>query len=258
MSRKDFYSQISYREKQSRITKLNWAEGKFNFLYKKVNRVCKRPRCAKTFTTLPSDLKRYCSQSCSATANNTGRTLSLSARKKISLSLTGRTYPGRGGPTMKIFTCENNDCQKKFSVEAWRHLKYCSNKCAMLIIGGRPTSPRAARAKAGIRPDIDSKIYFYSRWEANYARILNFLGSKWIHQPKRFRLKSQYYTPDFYLPENKTYVEIKNFLSDYSKKRDMEFRELYPEEKLILILKSDYQELEKKYAPFVKGWEFSK
>lgn len=258
MSIKDFYSLASYREKQRKITKLNWSEGKFNFLYKKIDRICKRHGCGKMFTTIPSDPKKYCSQSCSAKTNNTGRTLSLKTRKKISLAITGMTYPSRGGPTMKIFICGNPDCKKAFSAEAWRHVKYCSNKCAMFIIGGRPTSPRAARAKAGIRQDIDPKIYFFSRWEANYARILNFLGSKWIHQPKRFRLKSQYYTPDFYLPEQNTYIEIKNFLADYSKKRDGEFRELYPKEKLILILKSDYQKLEKKYTPFIKEWEFSK
>ena len=128
----------------------------------------------------------------------------------------------------------------------------------MAVIGGKTTSPRAARAKAGIRHDIDQQIYFYSRWEANYARVLNLQKIKWIHQPKRFRLKSQYYTPDFYLPKTNTYIEIKNFLAPYSLKRDQEFREIYPEEKLLLILKDEYKELEKKYAPLIKEWEFSR
>ncbi len=128
----------------------------------------------------------------------------------------------------------------------------------MHVTGSQPTSPRAARAKAGIRPDIDPDIYFYSRWEANYARILNLKKIKWIHQPKRFKLKSQYYTPDFYLLKTKTYVEIKNFLAPYSQKRDQEFRELYPQEKLLLVLKDNYKKLERKYAPLIKEWEFSK
>lgn len=127
----------------------------------------------------------------------------------------------------------------------------------MAVVGGRPTSPKAARGKSGIRPDIDPKIYFFSRWEANYARILNLGNIKWIHQPKRFRLRSQNYTPDFYLPESNTYIEIKNFLSDYSSRRDREFRELYPNEKLIMILKDEYKELEKKYSPLIPNWEFS-
>jgi hypothetical protein len=127
----------------------------------------------------------------------------------------------------------------------------------MRVVGGRPTSPKAARGKAGIRSDIDSETYFFSRWEANYARILNLLGTDWIHQPKVFQLRSQNYTPDFYLPKRDSYVEIKNFLSDYSRKRDREFRELYPDTKLILILKSDYLKLQNKYSPSIKEWEFS-
>lgn len=129
--------------------------------------------------------------------------------------------------------------------------------CSSHFNGSKPTSPKAARAKAGVRHDIDDKTYFFSRWEANYARILNFIGAKWVHQPKRFRLKSQYYTPDFYLPESNKYIEIKNFLSDYSLKRDNEFRELYPELELELILKEDYKKLEEQYAQLIPNWEFS-
>ena len=144
----------------------------------------------------------------------------------------------------------------------WRPAKnlqrFCSVKCAVHVTGSQPTSPRAARAKAGIRLDIDPKIYFFSRWEANYARILNLKKIKWIHQPQRFKLSTQYYTPDFYLPKTGTYIEIKNFLAEYSQKRDQDFRRLYPKEKLILILKVDYKKLEKKYAPIIKEWEFSR
>jgi hypothetical protein len=39
--------------------------------------------------------------------------------------------------------------------------KFCSNKCAMAVIGGKPTSPKAARGKAGIRKDVSNEIYFY-------------------------------------------------------------------------------------------------
>ena len=129
--------------------------------------------------------------------------------------------------------------------------------CSIHHIGSRPTSPRAARAKAGIRYDIDPNLYFFSRWEANFARILNLLKVKWKFQPKTFELKTQKYTPDFYLSGEDTYVEIKNFLSEYSRKRDSEFRELYPDIKLKLILKVDYLELQEKFSLLIKNWEFS-
>lgn len=84
------------------------------------------------------------------------------------------------------------------------------------------------------------------------------LKIKWRHQPKTFQLETQKYTPDFYLPQSDTYIEIKNFLSDYSRIRDEQFRKLYPKIKLKMILKKDYLKLQKKYAPHIKKWEYFK
>ena len=114
---------------------------------------------------------------------------------------------------------------------------------------------REPQEQKRVSATISPPTYFFSRWEANYARLLNYRGVKWIHQPKTFQLKSQKYTPDFYLPEVDTYIEIKNYLSDYSKNRDRQFREMYPELKLVLILKEDYLGLQKEYAPKIKEWE---
>ena len=242
------------------LTKLNWEKGIFNFTIKNEKRICIRHDCGKEFVVKPSDPKLYCSRRCFALVNNIGRVLSDVVKAKISRALTGRKAPRQSKKIPVYRICLN--CGREFLVRYWRPasrpVKYCGNKCAMAVIGGQPTSPRAARAKAGIRLDIDPSTYFYSRWEANYARILNLNKIKWIHQPKRFRLESQYYTPDFYLPKTNTYIEIKNFLAEYSRKRDEQFRKLYPEEKLILILKDDYKKLENKYAPMIKEWEFSK
>jgi hypothetical protein len=230
---------------------------KFNFLIKeKIPCKCKNPACVNIFEIKPYNPKKYCSSSCAAKVNNFGRVLSLKSKNKISLALMGRKNPR---PKLAISTiiCANPKCKKPFIEENWKRPKYCSNRCVMQVVGGKPTSPKAARGKAGVRLDIDNKTYFYSRWEANYARILNLLNVEWTAQPKVFRLKKQNYTPDFYLPKEKTYIEIKNFLSDYSKKRDGEFRELYPNLKLIMILKDDYLKLQEKYSPSIKEWEFS-
>ena len=86
---------------------------------------------------------------------------------------------------------------------------------------------------------------------------MTLLKIKWIFQPKTFQLKKQKYTPDFYLPEHNSFIEIKNFLAEYSLKRDKEFRELYSEEKLILILKEDYLKLQEQFSSHIENWEFS-
>lgn len=266
MVRKDFYTKESYKRKQSELTKKQWELGLHDHQRHTISRVCARDGCSNIFQVVPSSPKQYCTHRCAAIIRNTGRTLSRITRSRIKDALVGRTYPERRRRNalrkpQVYYTCLNPECRKRFSVKYWRSksnpVRYCSRSCVIRTVGKRPTSPKAARAKAGIRPDIDQHIYFFSRWEANYARILNLQGIKWVHQPKRFRLATQWYTPDFFLPSTNTYIEIKNYLSEYSQKRDAGFRALYPREKLILILKDDYKKLERKYAPLIPKWEYS-
>ena len=257
MSR-DFYNTQEYKEKQSVIMKENWKRGVFNFLFKREKRKCARKECRKIFEIKQSDPKIYCSKSCSVKVNNVKRgPHPKDVKLKIAKALTGRKNPHWGIKIPRVeVICANPKCKKIFLKERWMKRKFCSNKCAMAVIGGKPTSPKAARGKAGIRKDINSKIYFYSRWEANIARLFNYLGIKWLYQPKTFDLKTQNYTPDFYLPEQKIYIEVKNFLWKYSKIRDEKFRKLYPNINLFLLLKKDYLKLEKKYSHLIKNWEY--
>lgn len=133
---------------------------------------------------------------------------------------------------------------------------YCSSACAMKVVGGKPTSPKASRGKAGIRKDISPSIYFHSRWEANIARVYNHLGIAWQYEPHTFDIGGQMYTPDFYLPERDMYVEVKNFWWRYSKERDRKFRARYPHVQLEVISKEEYQALEQQYADAVAHWEY--
>jgi len=255
----DFYNTREYKEKQSIIMKKNWRKGVFKFLLKREKRKCARRGCGRTFEVKISDPKLYCSHGCSATINNIKRgACSEKTKKKISKSLTGRKNPHCGVRRLKRveIVCANLKCRKIFFPDPWTHRKFCSNKCSMIVIGGRPTSGKAARGKGGIRKDIDQNTYFYSRWEANFARLLNQWDIKWIHQPKTFDLKTQTYTPDFYLPNFNIYIEIKNFLGEYSKTRDQKFRKLYPNISLMLLLKEDYLKMEKNYSQFIKNWEY--
>jgi|GEM_PF-368876 len=255
----DFYKNLEYKKKQSRITKENWRKGIFNFYYKREKRKCARTGCSRIFETILSSQKIYCSQSCSTKVNNLKRDPpSEETKLKVSKSLRGKRNPFKGiikVPRIKTI-CANPYCRKVFLRERWTNRKFCSNKCAIKVIGGRPTSPRAARGKAGAREDVNRNIYFYSRWEANVARLFNYLDVKWFYQPKTFYLGSQNYTPDFYLPEQNTYIEVKNFLWKYSEVRDKKFRKIYPDENLILLLKEDYLKLEKRYSKLINNWEY--
>lgn len=258
----DFYSDPEYRRKQSERTRKNWSDGVFDFIRKKEGRKCKRIGCENKFVVIPSDPKIYCSSRCSALVNNSKRAgPSYETKVKISLSLKGRVGVSRRKgiiivPRQEII-CGNLDCHKIFYRERWMKRKFCSVACAMKVTGSKPTSPKASRGKAGIRKDIDNKTYFFSRWEANMARIYNYLGIKWIHQPQSFDIGNQSYTPDFYLPDQGEYIEVKNFLGDYSRNRDDKFRELYPKVTLTMILKEEYLKLEAKYSKLIQNWEYN-
>lgn len=96
----DFYKSLEYRRKQSRITKKNWKKGVFDFLKKREERACKRMDCRNTFMVMASDHKVFCSLSCAATVNNTGR---------------------RNRPIAKCSNCNNETARSTY--------KYCSNVC---------------------------------------------------------------------------------------------------------------------------------
>lgn len=118
-----------------------------------------------------------------------------------------------------------------------------------------------SRAKGGKRKDLND-TYFRSAWEANIARYYNFIGVKWEFEPKTFIFNnvtrgSVSYTPDFYLPEEDKWIEVKGWMDGKSKTKLKRFKNQYPEEykKLILITEKEYKEIKKKISPFIKEWE---
>ena len=260
MTRYQFYDSSEYKTKQAAYTRDAWRKGVYKHLLLNIEtRECKHPNCSHTFSVARHNPKIFCSQTCSARFNNQKRARpTLETRNKIAVAMSGIPNVNKGRILVPRVEKKCPKCGKVFRSQRWEKKRYCSVFCLIRDVGSRPTSPRAARAKAGIRMDIDPNIYFFSRWEANFARILNLRSVPWIFQPKRFQLETQKYTPDFYLPASGEYIEIKNFLSDYSKRRDDEFRKCFPNVKLTLVLKSDYMKLQGEFAPLIKAWEYSK
>lgn len=256
--RYSFYDSPEYREKQARITKSNAAKGIYEHLKRLEQRLCIRDGCGAVFTASHSDPKRFCSRNCAATVNNSKRKWPESVKQKIAKAATGKPSPFKGVLKIPRVTtvCANPKCGKVFTYERYRARKYCSVLCNMAVTGSQPTSPKASRGKAGIRKDVSGSIYFYSRWEANMARLYTYLGVKWEFAPKSFDIGGHNYTPDFYLPETDTYVEVKNFWGEYSRIRDEKFRATHPSLRLEVILKENYLKLEKAYSHLIPCWEY--
>lgn len=252
-----FYSSPEYRNKQATIARKNWKMGVYRNNIKSYEiRRCKNQNCTNVFKVKPGNSKIFCSSRCSAHLNNIGRRHSIDTKLKIakSLSLLPKRDFKRRKDTVAILC---NGCGSCFEVAPYlsKTRKYCSSSCAIKTIGGQTTSARASKGKSGVRKDISMEICFYSTWEANVARVFNLLNIKWQYAPKIFDLGKHTYRPDFYLPEYDMFIEVKNFMGDYSKQRDSLFRQKYPDIKLDLILKKDYSNIKSNYEELINGWE---
>jgi len=102
---------------------------------------------------------------------------------------------------------------------------------------GRKKVPVSKKYKGGFRKDLGFVVR--STYEANFARILNYLKIKYDYEPKRFKIvlpnnKISTYLPDFVI-KNKYIFEVKGFFEDDAEEKFHIFKKQYPEYKTRLI-----------------------
>ncbi len=143
------------------------------------------------------------------------------------------------------------------------------------------------RYKGGKRKDLNN-IYMRSKVEANYARYLKFLKIEFQHEPRTFlflgiRRGNVSYMPDFYLPKEDRWVEVKGWFDPSSKTKLKRFKKYYPEQfaKLTVVVRDpwaagkaaiqamkflekleipparieSYKEIDRKLGGLIPGWE---
>ena len=99
---------------------------------------------------------------------------------------------------------------------------------------------------------------FANQSEAEFARVLDFYRIPWKYEPETFpvewwpdgRVRSSF-SPDFYLPEMDTYLELttmKQSLVTKKNRKVRRFRELYPEKKLLIFYGRDFRKLAEKFG----------
>lgn len=112
------------------------------------------------------------------------------------------------------------------------------------------------------------RLYFRSRWEANYARYLEFLKMKgeikeWLHEPKTFWFESikrgvRSYLPDFKVIDNQNahkWVEVKGYYDKRSITKIKRFKRYFPNETLELIDKEWFQLNSPQLKKIIPYWE---
>jgi hypothetical protein len=96
--------------------------------------------------------------------------------------------------------------------------------------------------------------------EAELARILDYYGVRWEYEPRTFPILwntdgkvVESFSPDFYLPELETYVELTTLKQSLVRRKNRKLRrlrELYPDIKVKLFYGKDFRALMLKYGRF--------
>jgi len=113
-------------------------------------------------------------------------------------------------------------------------------------------------SKGGWRDDLGR--FVRSSWEANYARFFTFTKTKWEYESKTFwfpvKRGTRSYTPDFYLPDEDVYHEIKGWLDPKSMTKLKRMAKYYPDVKIVVIGSRWFSDANRKgMCWLVPNWE---
>ena len=98
---------------------------------------------------------------------------------------------------------------------------------------------------------------FVNRSELECAKILDYYGMAWDYEPTSFVLErdaagrvTSAFTPDFYLPEQKLYIEVtvmKQSLVTRKNRKIRELQRLYPDVRVKLFCRRDIERLAQRH-----------
>lgn len=126
--------------------------------------------------------------------------------------------------------------------------------------------------KGGWREIGGQKKYYRSRWEANYARYLEYLrvGGEvvsWAHEPTTFWFEGikrgvTSYLPDFHVVYpgseggvREEYHEVKGWMDNKSATKIKRMAKYHPTVKLVVVDRKVYNALEREFGNILEGWE---
>jgi hypothetical protein len=136
---------------------------------------------------------------------------------------------------------------------------------AGLTKAGRFEEIRSCALARGVReipldplPASPEQPRFANDSEEEFAKVLDFYRIPWKYEPETFpiewwpdgRVKSSF-SPDFYLTEMDTYLELTTMKQSLVTKKNRKvrlFRELYPHKKLLIFYGRDFRKLAQKFG----------
>jgi len=153
--------------------------------------------------------------------------------------------------------CSKKEIKTKINWRTWFYgTKRCFS-CAHKVRGKRmigiykgKNSSAYGKIQHGKRGKYKG-INMRSSYEIAYAKYLDKNNINWLYESKTFEIIYNYkgkkregtYTPDFYLPRTKQYIEIKGWWRDNAKEKFEAFRKKYPEIKINILMQKELKDL---------------
>lgn len=160
--------------------------------------------------------------------------------------------------SIRVYTKEHNE----FGNQDINFVTTMANLVAVALHGSVSRQDKAeqgksqAEAEAAMLQQANTAAFAHAS-EEEFARILDFYHIEWVYEPRSFPLRwegdrvTEMFTPDFYLPGLELYVELttlkQNLVTEKNRKL-RRLRELYPEIKITLLYKRDFDRLLAKYG----------
>ena len=199
--------------------------------------------CGKDFKAKKSAYRKYCSQKCSNLA------------LKLKIRNTSGMFQKGDNPWNIGLTKETDERVAQYSKkDSVSHKgKIPSEKTRKIWSTqriGHPCYNPNGYGKAGFRKDLNQ--FFRSTWEANIARILNYLNIKWEYEKHRIYFDGGSILPDFWLSEALFDVEVKGWDVDNKLSKLFGSQPDYP----IKIIDGEvYNKLTKMFKNNISNWE---
>jgi DNA-directed RNA polymerase subunit RPC12/RpoP len=142
---------------------------------------------------------------------------------------------GKNSPSWKGGKTKNNKC-----IDCGISISYNGKRCQKCFGKSEmgKNNHRFGKPASHSKGDYYKGIFMRSNWEISYAKWLDNKSIKWLYEPKAFDLGNTTYTPDFYLPESDTYIEIKGYWRDDAKKKFKLFKKLFSNININVLMKT--------------------
>jgi hypothetical protein len=171
--------------------------------------------------------------------------------------------------TLKVLSEKSKELQAKIDAEPGRRESVSKKMVMTKHERGNLVIPRQKQTwKADWREIGGKRKYFRSRWEANYARYLEFLKVQkqileWDHEPDVFwfdgiKRGCVSYLPDFKVTElngSFSYHEVKGWMDDRSKTKIRRMGIYHPDVILRIIDAAWFKKNNRTLTSIIYGWE---